>query len=411
MGMKATRHNGRAGKFGAYNVKHNDRNFDVSNSEHIDAERAKGNIYWDCYQGYCLPGMEDNRKYTFSEIEKEFYYENYHEFVEGQNRRNREARHTDRQKTIEGILENTKTCPEETILQLGNIDATVDASVFAEIAAEYFEEFQRRYGSHIHILDWALHLDEGTPHIHERHVFDALNRYGEVCPQQEKALEELGFELPDPTKKKSKYNNRKMVFDAECRKLFLEISARHGLDIDMEPVYGGASYLEKADYIVKKLREENARLTEENEVLKTTQDELAMKISDVEQLIDEVSVTAYEKAVEVVTDTVKAETTKADMETISDYEKHILKGNSAPEVKKIAKSLISGVIKAIEKASAKVLAKIRVSLADPVIKKDNIESVKTLARQSVKDKLATYQQKVRNQDAKEHPKHRKEQSL
>ena len=392
MGMKATRHNGRAGKFGAYNVKHNDRNFDVSNSEHIDAERAKGNIYWDCYQGYCLPGMEDNRKYTFSEIEKEFYYENYHEFVEGQNRRNREARHTDRQKTIGGILENIKTCPEETILQLGNIDKTVDASVFAEIAAEYFEEFQRRYGSHIHILDLALHLDEGTPHIHEHHVFDALNRYGEVCPQQEKALEEL-------------------VFDAECRKLFLEISARHGLDIDMEPVYGGASYLEKADYIVKKLREENARLTEENEVLKTTQDELAMKISDVEQLIDEVSVTAYEKAVEVVTDTVKAETTKADMETISDYEKHILKGNSAPEVKKIAKSLISGVMKALEKASAKALAKIRESLADLVIKKDNIESVKTLARQSVKDKLAAYQQKVRNQDEKEHPKHRKEQSL
>ena len=28
MGMKATRHNGRAGKFGAYNIKHNDRNFD-----------------------------------------------------------------------------------------------------------------------------------------------------------------------------------------------------------------------------------------------------------------------------------------------------------------------------------------------------------------------------------------------
>lgn len=237
-------------------------------------------------------------------------------------------------------------------------------------------------------------------------MFDALNRYGEVCPQQEKALEELGFELSDPTKKKSKYNNRKMVFDAACRKLFLEISARHGVDIDMEPVYGGASYLEKADYIVKKLREENARLTEENEVLKTAQDELAMKISDVEQLIDEVSVTAYEKAVEVVTDTVKAETTKADMETISDYEKHILKGNSAPEVKKIAKSLMSGVMKALEKASARILVKIRASLADPVIKKDNIESVKTLARQSVKDKLAAYQQKVRNQDEKEHPKYR-----
>lgn len=73
------------------------------------------------------------------------------------------TRHTDRQKTIEGIRENTKTCPEETILQLGNIDVTADASILVEIVAEYFEEFQRRYGSHIHILDWALHLDEGTP--------------------------------------------------------------------------------------------------------------------------------------------------------------------------------------------------------------------------------------------------------
>lgn len=33
--MKLTKHNGRAGKNGVYNPKHNDRNFDVSNSEHI----------------------------------------------------------------------------------------------------------------------------------------------------------------------------------------------------------------------------------------------------------------------------------------------------------------------------------------------------------------------------------------
>ena len=46
--MKLTRHNGRAGKNGAYNPKHNDRSFNINNSEHIDKERAKGNIYW-CY--------------------------------------------------------------------------------------------------------------------------------------------------------------------------------------------------------------------------------------------------------------------------------------------------------------------------------------------------------------------------
>ena len=52
------------------------------------------------------------------------------------------------------------------------------------------KEITERFGTHVHILDWALHLDENTPHIHERHVFDCKNRYGELCPQQEKALEE-----------------------------------------------------------------------------------------------------------------------------------------------------------------------------------------------------------------------------
>ena len=39
--MKLTRHNGRSGKNGVYNPKHNDRNFKIENSEHIDPELAK----------------------------------------------------------------------------------------------------------------------------------------------------------------------------------------------------------------------------------------------------------------------------------------------------------------------------------------------------------------------------------
>ena len=41
--LKLTRHNGRAGTHGTYNPKHNDRSFNLANSEHIDQERAKGN--------------------------------------------------------------------------------------------------------------------------------------------------------------------------------------------------------------------------------------------------------------------------------------------------------------------------------------------------------------------------------
>ena len=39
--MKATRHNGRSGKNGTYNPRHNDRRFDLENSEHIDAGRVR----------------------------------------------------------------------------------------------------------------------------------------------------------------------------------------------------------------------------------------------------------------------------------------------------------------------------------------------------------------------------------
>ena len=47
--MKGTRHNGRSGKDGVYNPLHNDRRFDLEHSEHIDNERVRQNIYWDCY--------------------------------------------------------------------------------------------------------------------------------------------------------------------------------------------------------------------------------------------------------------------------------------------------------------------------------------------------------------------------
>lgn len=47
----------------------------------------------------------------------------------------------------------------------------------------FFDKSITKFGEHVHVLDWALHLDESTPHIHERHVFDCENRYGEVAPQ------------------------------------------------------------------------------------------------------------------------------------------------------------------------------------------------------------------------------------
>ena len=97
--LKLTRHNGRAGTHGTYNPKHNDRSFDLTNSEHIDPERAKGNIYWDCFHGFRSaldPQDPDDLAVTFSDVERQFYESRYTTFIEGQNERNAKIRHTER---------------------------------------------------------------------------------------------------------------------------------------------------------------------------------------------------------------------------------------------------------------------------------------------------------------------------
>ena len=260
--LKLTRHNGRAGKHGTYNPKHNDRSFEIANSEHIDLERVQQNIYWDCYNGIrsaLQPKDVDSLADTFEEVEKLYYKLHYTNFTERQNERNAKIRHTERNRSPEDLLTSKKTCPEESIYQLGTLESHASPKELFQIATEFMDEFHERFGKHVHILDWALHLDEGTPHIHERHVFDCENKYGEIAPQQEKALEALGFELPKPDKPLGRYNNRKITFDAACRTMLFEIAKRHGLELDEVPEYGGRAYLEKRDYIMSKQKEQLAQ--------------------------------------------------------------------------------------------------------------------------------------------------------
>ena len=261
--MRASRHNGRAGKNGSYNPKHNDREFDVDKAEDIDSERTQYNVYWNCVDRELVQHKDrDENWHSFTEVETAVYGLLYKDYLEGQNARNIAARHKERCRTMDDLRTSNKTCPEETIYQIGNIDGTVDVNVLMDVAFEFFNTISERYGEHVHVLNWPLHLDESTPHIHERHVFDVINKYGERQPKQEQALKELGFELPDPSKKEGKYNNRKMSYDAECRKLFIEICKKHGIEIEEEPIYGGKKYLEKQEYIIEKLNADYKDLQE-----------------------------------------------------------------------------------------------------------------------------------------------------
>ena len=142
--MKLTRHNGRSGKHGTYNPRHNDRRFDVENSEHIDAQRAKKNVYWDCYRGFTTPELRENPEqpdFSFEEIERMYYYEHYSDHVDAQNARNEKTRHTERNCTVEDLLKNNKTCPEESIYQIGTMEESVPPGTLALIVSEFYEEF------------------------------------------------------------------------------------------------------------------------------------------------------------------------------------------------------------------------------------------------------------------------------
>ena len=293
------------------------------------------------------------------------------------------TRHTERNRTVVDLLKNNKTCPEESIYQIGTLEESVPPETLFRIVNEFYEEFERRFGSHIHILDWALHLDEGTPHIHERHVFDCQNRYGELCPQQEKALEELGIPLPNPDKPKGRHNNRKQTFDAVCRTILLDITKRHGLHLDQEPSYGGREYLEKQDYILMKQKEQLAAQEQQLE-------ELTLKIEDVETLLDDVSDVAYDKAVEVVTDTVRQETHKEDIRLVEETKKWVLSPErKAPKKEReYAAARLDGVIHKIKNVMQTALAKIQQTLMQPEVKRAGKEQIKEKARESIREKLA-----------------------
>lgn len=49
--------------------------------------------------------------------------------MQAQNERNEKARHTERNCTVEDLMKNNKTCPEESIYQIGTVEESVSGYV------------------------------------------------------------------------------------------------------------------------------------------------------------------------------------------------------------------------------------------------------------------------------------------
>ena len=153
--------------------------------------------------------------------------------------------------------------------------------------------------------------------------------------------------------------------------------------LDQEPSYGGRDYLEKQDYILMKQKEQLAAQEQKLE-------ELTLKIEDVETLLDDVSDAAYDKAVEVVTDTVRQETHKEDIRLVEESKKWVLSPErKAPKKEReYAAARLDGVINKIKNVMQTALAKIQRTLMQPEVKQAGKEQVKKKAKESIMDMLA-----------------------
>ena len=146
--------------------------------------------------------------------------------------------------------------------------------------------------------------------------------------------------------------------------------------------------IEKQDMLIA---EKNAEIMEKHSAL----EEVTMKLAEVETLADEVTEQAYEKACEVVADTVRVETRKEDMKILDDYSKWL----SAPERiddKKLRNYAVKclAILKEKFVKSAKGinllqgLDKITKTLQEPEKKNENLRQVKEKAREFIRERLA-----------------------
>lgn len=254
--MRGTSHNGRTGKDGTYSSKHNDRNFDLNNAEHIDQTQTDKNWYWHRYQ-------KTDPKMKFEEAESKFYNDNFTDSLNAKNERYRVSGHKDRMRSMDEYRSNRLSCPEETILQVGKVGETISPDLLKQICIKHIN-WESKTFPNVVVLDVALHVDEeGAPHVHERKVWCAHSSDGLVVGQA-KALEEMGIPRPNLEKGIDRYNNPKITYTTMCREHLLEVCKEYGLELELEPDKASKGGLKLEEYKRQQEQKKNDELTAQN---------------------------------------------------------------------------------------------------------------------------------------------------
>lgn len=247
--MRATTHNSRASRKGAYLAKHNDRRFDLDKAEHIDQDRTAKNIYWHCM-------MPEHPEMDFEQVEQAFYTHTFKDGLQAKNAMYKQHGNDKNIQTIEEYRRNPRSCPEEQIFMLGNKDFYIPVKTLEQICKEQLAWEEKEFPQ-VKVLDYAAHADEqGAPHIHIRRAWIGHDKAGNAVIGQNKALKEMGVERPDTNKPQTRYNNAKITYTRKCREHLIELCRGYGIDIELQPKERSETGLTQTEY---KARQEDKK--------------------------------------------------------------------------------------------------------------------------------------------------------
>ena len=279
---------------GAYNANHNTLEATRKGQSHIDEERMHLNKYIR-FDRNGRPHMSQggNGGFNATQHERERYEELYAEGLEARNQRYMASRHKERCRTISEVYQDLKTAPLESIWQVGNSHSNMSREEMRDaLVAAWnltYRELREKYGANMVPLDAALHMDEKVCHIHHRVTLGAVDEYGHFMPNQTAALEAMGFERPDPTKPRSRYNNALIAFTDSIREIFYQNCERCGLEIDREVQNYSKRQVEILEFKCDKFREEMAEAKRQAEVQQEAAKQAEIVLGQTQQSIKELN--------------------------------------------------------------------------------------------------------------------------
>lgn len=280
-------------------AKHNNHNFVKRDKGNINYNLTSMNKIWTRYDGVT----------DIVDAEKRLYREMFTAELEEQNNKYRKKGNYGRIRTMDEWIKMERHRPVENILQIGNMECFIDADDLWECYVKFCEWRRDKYGSNFLLISAVMHVDEATPHIHERYVWYWTDDQGVKHTGIKKSLEQAGVPLPDPAKKEGRNNYKKATFDEECRVKWQDIvedKLQEYKDLELDRTADQARKAEKIGHMgidgwrsyeraMGRVRKRMVRIDKEKEDLREREQELKRLRQKLEKEAEDLDATIQRK--------------------------------------------------------------------------------------------------------------------